>query len=322
MCASTPNTVPEPIVLAAIRDQRDRILVSRRHDHAHQGGLWELPGGKCEPGEAALAALQRELQEEVGIRAGSVTPLIRIPYRYPDREVRLDVYEVRDWAGEPYGREGQPLRWVSTTELEGLAFPPANVPILRALQLPERYLITPEPEQPDTFLAALDQALEQGIKLVQLRIKRTPPAGLVEAAIERVHRHGARILMNTGSLTPPPGADGIHLTADQLQGLKQRPLPAQMWVGASCHDQDELERAAALELDFAVYGPVQPTSTHPDAVPAGWAGFAAACAAARLPVYALGGMHRDEAETARQHGGQGIAAIRGLWPAAVQKEER
>ncbi|WP_241546858.1 Nudix family hydrolase [Thiohalobacter thiocyanaticus] len=308
------------VALAVIRDAQDRILVSRRHDQAHQGGLWELPGGKCEPGEPALDALRREIREELGIRVARAEPLIRIPYRYPDREVRLEVYEVRDWSGEPQGCEGQPLRWVSVNELDGLDFPAANGPILRALQLPARYLITPEPASAESFLAALERALAQGVTLVQLRMKQARPAALIEAAIELVHRHGARILLNTGSLTPPPDADGIHLTAAQLLTLKQRPLPADRWVGVSCHTPAELARAGELGLDFAVLGPVQTTRTHPDAAPLGWDGFAAACESAVLPVYALGGMTPADVGTARSHGGQGVAAIRGLWPEPVDEE--
>lgn len=318
MCASTPNTAPETpflrIALAAIRDAQDRILVTRRHADAHQGGLWELPGGKREAGESSFTALQREILEELGLRIATAEPLIRIAHAYPDRRVLLEVLETRDWSGTPQAREGQPLRWASAAELDTLEFPAANTPILKALQLPPRYLITPEPASTKNFLADLERALAQGVRLVQLRMKQSSPAGLIEAAIERAHRHGARILLNTGTLTPPPGADGIHLTAAQLRTLTQRPLPTDRWVGVSCHTPAELARAGELGLDFAVLGPVQATRTHPHATPLGWDGFAAACESAVLPVYALGGMTPADVGTARRRGGQGIAAIRGLWP--------
>ena len=302
------------VVLAAIRDAHDRILLTRRHADAHQGGLWELPGGKLEPGESAFTALQREIHEELGLCIATAEPLIRIAHAYPDRRVRLEVLETRDWSGTPQSREGQPLRWVSAAELDTLEFPAANVPIL---QLPGRYLITPEPDNPTAFLAGLERALSQGTRLVQLRLKRPPPAGLVTDAIGLAHQYGARILLNTGSLTPAPEADGIHLTAAQLQTLTRRPLPADKWVAASCHSVAELEQAAAVGLDFAVLGPVRATRTHPQAQPLGWTGFAAACERATLPVYALGGMTPDAAISARRRGGQGVAAIRGLWPEPV-----
>ena len=42
------------------------VLIARRPDHVHQGGLWEFPGGKVEHGESVIAALGRELREELG----------------------------------------------------------------------------------------------------------------------------------------------------------------------------------------------------------------------------------------------------------------
>jgi 8-oxo-dGTP diphosphatase len=321
MCASTPNTAPETrpfrIALAAIRDAQDRVLLTRRHADAHQGGLWELPGGKIEAGESTFAALQREIYEELGLRIATADPLIRIAHAYPDRRVLLEVLETRDWSGTAQGREGQPLRWVSGSELNTLVFPAANAPILKALQLPGRYLITPGPENPAAFLAGLESALSQGTRLVQLRLKQSPAAGLIPDAIDLAHQYGARILLNTGSLNPVPEADGIHLTSAQLHSLSRRPLPADKWVAASCHSVEDLERAATMGVDFAVLGPVRATRTHPQAQPLGWAGFAAACEQAALPVYALGGMQPGDEINARRHGGQGIAAIRGLWPEPV-----
>ena len=90
--ASTPNTAPEvvPVAVGVIRDG-NRILLAKRPDHVHQGGRWEFPGGKREPGEDRFAALVRELEEELGIRPRDARPLIRIRHDYPDKSVELDV---------------------------------------------------------------------------------------------------------------------------------------------------------------------------------------------------------------------------------------
>ena len=86
------------------------------------------------------------------------------------------------------------------------------------------------------------------------------------------------------------------------------------WCGASCHDARDLQRAADLGLDYALLAPVQPTATHPEAQSLGWARFAELADRAALPVYALGGLGPADLDTAIQHGAQGVAAIRGLWP--------
>ncbi len=110
------------------------VLITRRPDHVHQGGLWEFPGGKVESGESPESALRRELYEELGITVQAAEPWLQVRHAYPDKIVRLEVWRVTAYAGEPHGREGQPLIWASPAELETFAFPAADQPILAALQ--------------------------------------------------------------------------------------------------------------------------------------------------------------------------------------------
>ncbi len=99
--------------------------------------------------------------------------------------------------------------------------------------------------------------------------------------------------------------------------LSQRPLPAHLWVAASCHNADELQQAVRIGCDFVVLGPVQPTASHPDAPHLDWSGLQTLCEVTRVPVYALGGLRSSDLDAAWRAGAQGIAAIRGLWPEAV-----
>ena len=85
-------------------------------------------------------------------------------------------------------------------------------------------------------------------------------------------------------------------------------------MAASCHTARDLLQAQQLGLDFAVVGSVLATASHPRATPLGWEGFASLREATALPLYAIGGLTPNEIATARQHGAQGIAAIRALWP--------
>jgi 8-oxo-dGTP diphosphatase len=114
---------------------RDRqILVARRHDAQHQGGLWEFPGGKVGVDETVLQALKRELLEEVNITVRECAGLMKIHHDYGDKQVLLDVWYVSVYSGEARGCEGQPVRWVSAAELETLEFPAANREILAAVR--------------------------------------------------------------------------------------------------------------------------------------------------------------------------------------------
>ena len=320
-----PTTVPDPddpdiirVAVAAIVDDAQRVLIARRPDHVHQGGLWEFPGGKCEPGESIDDALQREIYEELGIQLGARRALIRIPHCYTDRSVLLDVWRVDTFTGQPQGCEGQAVEWVSLDVLGERAFPAANLPIIRALQLPTAYLITPEPgEDHKTFLAQLQHRLDDGIRLVQLRAKGLDEAdyrSLAERVIAQCRRSGAQVLLNANvELAVQLGADGIQLSSQRLQQADARDLPGELLLGASCHTAGELAHAHAIGANFALLSPVKPTVSHPDAPALGWKAFEQQVAACAMPVYALGGMTPADLDDAIVHGAQGIAAIRALW---------
>ena len=112
-------------------------LLSKRAIDAHQGGLWEFPGGKVEALESVEQALQRELQEELGVVVERSTPLISIEHSYTDKTVVLHTHIIEEFSGEPEGREQQPLQWVAINELDKFEFPKANAAIVKALQ--QRY---------------------------------------------------------------------------------------------------------------------------------------------------------------------------------------
>lgn len=295
------------------------MLLSRRPDHVHQGGLWEFPGGKVEAGEEVMAALNRELAEELGLQCLAARPLITVHHHYADKQVWLDVWCVERWTGQPTGREGQPLRWVAPDALPDVEMPAADVPIINAIRLPSRYLVTPEPTGDDAaFLDELAASLNSGARLVQLRAKALPAtryASLARKVIVATRNHGGQLLLNAEpSLALALGADGVHLSGERLHRCQQRPLPRHMWVGVSCHNRNDLEQAVRIHADFAVLGPVQETRSHAGAVTLGWQGFATLVRSAGLPVYAIGGMRPPADEQhAWQAGGQGIAAISGLW---------
>ncbi len=309
------------VAVAAITNAHRQVLISLRPDHVHQGGLWEFPGGKLEPDETVERALARELREELGVILNSAHPLIRIPYSYPDRRVLLDVWRVEDISGEAHGREGQIVEWVAIDELGSRAFPPANKPIIEALQLPSAYLITPDPasQEINDFLHQLEDCLTRGIGMVQLRAPsmcEKAYAALAARVLPLCRANGALLLLNSEpGLVEALGADGIHLNSRRLQACQSRPLPEPFKVLASCHDPDQLSKAVAVGADAAVLSPVQATASHPEAVPIGWETFSVWVDGCSVPVYALGGMQRSDISRAQQFGGQGISAIRALWDA-------
>lgn len=292
------------------------FLLARRPPGKPYAGYWEFPGGKVEPGEAVTQALAREMAEELGIQVERSHPWITRVFRYPHATVRLHFHRVLGWRGEPHPHEGQQLSWQPPDRVETAPLLPANDPVLRALRLPPLLGITHAAELGvEPFLARLEAALERGLRLVQVREKEMEPERLLAFAREvvvRARRYGARVVVNAEpELARQAGADGVHLTADRLARLQRR--PELELCGASCHRRDELERAAALELDYALLGPVAPTLSHPGAPALGWPAFADTARGLPLPVYALGGLTPADLEPAWQHGAHGIAMVRGAW---------
>ena len=118
------------VAVGVLIDAKDCVLLTRRLKGTHLAGYWEFPGGKVEPGESVQTALARELQEELGTKIGKTVPLMTVSHDYGEKQVLLDVHQVKDWDGEPHGAEGQPLAWVDAASLNEFQVPEANAEIM------------------------------------------------------------------------------------------------------------------------------------------------------------------------------------------------
>ena len=310
------------IAVGVILDaRRQQVLIARRPDHARHGGMWEFPGGKQEPGETIEVALRRELLEELDLRVLTARPLMRVAHEYAGLRVQLHVWVVDKWLGEPRGMQGQQFEWVPVAALHERKFPRANLRIISALQLPELYLITPDLGSYGTeFFELTRTLLAAGVKLLQFRSYRLAAAERPEV-LRRLsalcRESGTRLVVNGDAAEARAcGADGVHLSARQLMGTRNRPLPRPLLVGASCHSAEELQQAERIEADFAVLGPVARTHSHPWITPLGWPGFQELALSTRqFPLYALGGLGPQDLDAARQAGARGVAMISAIWSA-------
>ncbi|WP_433545867.1 (deoxy)nucleoside triphosphate pyrophosphohydrolase [Streptomyces sp. CA-294286] len=105
----------ERLVVGGALFHRGRLLAARRSSPPELAGRWELPGGKCEPGETPEQALVRELREELGVE---IEPVERIPGQWPLKPGYVfQVWTARLLSGEPRPLEDHDeLRWLGPEE--------------------------------------------------------------------------------------------------------------------------------------------------------------------------------------------------------------
>lgn len=121
------------VAVGVVLNSHNEVLIALRAKQAHQGGLWEFPGGKVEVDETIQQALVRELKEELDIIAECFEPLVVIEHDYGDKAVRLDVWLVTRFDGVPVGCEGQQVKWSTIDELACYEFPAANKKIIEKI---------------------------------------------------------------------------------------------------------------------------------------------------------------------------------------------
>lgn len=301
------------VVVAVVVNASNEVLVSFRHASLHQGNLWEFPGGKIEPGESVKSALHRELMEELGLVIRQCFPLQTINYKYPDKSVRLHVWRITEWTGVARGLEGQKIAWHPVSELDSLDFPAANAPIVKILQLPALIAVTPIVASLPELESVIDGLLRQGITLIQLRQPQLSAASYLHwfQCTSKLCEAQRVSLMFNGELRDfsASGAIGYHANSQRLLALDHRPVAAEILFSTSCHSLEELQHAAALSADFATLSPVAVTYKYPVDKILGWPMFRELTSQVSIPVYALGGLCRDDLVVARSHGAQGICGI-------------
>jgi 8-oxo-dGTP diphosphatase len=318
-----PGVLPEVHVAVGVIIRDGRVLIARRLEHTHQGGLLEFPGGKVEPGETVQQALVREIAEETGLKLieSALQPVIGVRHDYGDKRVFLDVWSTDIAAGEAHGREGQPIQWLLPRDLRDADFPAANRPIIRALQLPSQLALTGcDVADDECGLKRLQTALQ--VSQPPLIVLRAPAWAeqaiaynrLAQGALELCQSNSSELMLHgvPELMDLHPQAAGVHLPWRHASQCQQRPVAECYKLGVSCHNAEQLAHAVAIGADYAILGHVLATSSHPNEAPLGWHAFSQLVSAARLPVYGIGGLSPADLPQARQCGAQGIAGI-GFW---------
>ena len=121
-------------VVAAIIRKDDEILITQRLDNVHLARFWEFPGGKVEAGESFEVALQREIQEELGIKIRVKDEFLTLDHDYPAKSVRLHFFNCTVLQGDPKAIDVADLRWVKPHDIGNYQFPPADAELISKLR--------------------------------------------------------------------------------------------------------------------------------------------------------------------------------------------
>lgn len=309
------KTYPNIVVVVGIIQHpvTKKFLITKRSKGQHLAGLWEFPGGKVEQGEDLFHALQRELVEEVDINIQSAFPLKKISHQYQDKIVSLNFWVVTHFNGEVSAQEKQELEWVGLDDLNKYEFPEANQPIIKSLNLPFYWMITPncDVQKIEEYIHSIKQATSQFcIKQILFRSKNLEDNDyflVYEKLKMMTSKSDCHIILNrekpNNKLT-----NYWHLTSTQLHEYSKRPFK-KGFLSASCHTIKDIKQAEKIGIDFIVLSSVAKTPSHPKAIPLGWYQFKQLAEQTTLPVYALGGVSRENLTVARYHGAIGVAGI-------------
>lgn len=311
------------VAVAVVFNSAGEVLWACRPEGKPYAGYWEFPGGKVEPGESVWQCLVRELKEELDITCTEGGPWFRIEHDYEHAAVRLHLYRVWQYTGQPRALEQQQFTWAPLNSRDpaqpNLApILPATAPLLPILAQPTFMALSSYGQGFEACARRLESWFAQLTEPVYLQFREKELSGEV---LRRAFLHAQslcvgtphQLVVNSACLNALESACGeaidcaVHLTEHDLNSPE--PWLGRSLVGASVHSAVGLEKAFLLGLKYTVLGAVKATASHPGQDGLGWAAFQQLAIEARLPVFAIGGLCASDAEVARRNGAHGIAVL-------------
>ena len=312
------NIINIQVAVGILRDSNGEYLLGKRTSSQSWSGWWEFPGGKFEKNETPFEALEREIYEELGVKINEYRQWTTRRVFEKNKITTLYFFIITSWFGQIKGKEAQEIRWVNIKTFDSKKILPPNQVIHKALQndLGDVFAITNLQEiGGDTFFHILKNKINKGLRFLQIREKNLSKKDLitfVNQIKEVLKKTDEKIVINSSiELAYEFELDGVHLTSKQLYELEN--FPKDLLVGVSCHSKKDLQVAEKKHADYAVLGPVKKTPSHPNSDFLGWEKFRTLAERSNLPIYAIGGMKKNDVLKSFDRSSVGIASQRNFW---------
>ncbi len=295
-----------------------KLFFTQRQKGQHLEDFWEFPGGKVEPGESRFHALQRELEEETGIRVISALPFHSVIHQYKDKNIYLDVWEIKKYTGRAHGREGQSSQWIYLSELSDYPFPAADIPVLNSLSLPSELLITSEISTDNlqtTLLRFEEKIRNQKYPLILFRSHQLADKNYADIAIklkEICDNYNSELIISRPDLQSLKSKQfdlyiRRHIDAEMLTGLSRNSFAESLVLSADCRNSKELKIAEDLNCNFGILSFQGNSNNQFESDIQNWYQFHKSTLTSRIPVFTDGCDFLKDIAVARYQGATGLA---------------
>jgi 8-oxo-dGTP diphosphatase len=294
------------VVVGVIFNAKNEVLIAKRKPEQFKADFWEFAGGKVEEGESITTALERELNEELGIQIIHYNYQFNFIQNYSQKTVDLAVFVISQYTGKIIGKEGQEIQWVGRKNIKNYQLLPTVMPIFNRLTLAKIYNIL---NYDNNFWQNLEQKKHQ-MQMLQLRSKTDVKSSKIEKIYQICQKNNIKLILNIPNTKENlKFCDGYHITSKNLTNPE---IYITKIISCATHNENEIQLANQINADIITLSPVRTTTTHPNATTLGLKQAGVLAKNSNALVYFLGGMQKNDVSLAQKNNAFGVAGITNL----------
>jgi 8-oxo-dGTP diphosphatase len=294
------------VVVGVIFNAKNEVLIAKRKPEQFKADFWEFAGGKIENNETKQQTLEREINEELGIKITNCEYKFNLIQKYPQKIVDLAVFVISQYTGKIIGKEGQEIQWVGRKNIKNYQLLPTVMPIFNRLTLPVIYNIL---NYDLDFWHNLEQKKHQ-MQMLQLRSKTDVKSSKIEKIYQICQKNNIKLILNIPNTKENlKFCDGYHITSKNLTNPE---IYITKIISCATHNENEIQLANQINADIITLSPVRTTTTHPNATTLGLKQAGVLAKNSNALVYFLGGMQKNDVSLAQKNNAFGVAGITNL----------